>query len=78
MENINWMLLVNHAQRELCNENIDWNSKDAVMKAVQQNGMNLQYASEKLRNNKNITLAAIRQDGAALEYASEKLRNNKK
>ena len=68
MENIDWMLLANHAQRELCNENIDWNSKDEVMKAVQQNGMNLQYASEKLRGDKDIVFSAVKSDGMALEF----------
>lgn len=77
MENINWTLLTNHAQRELCKENIDWNNKDAVIKSVQQNGLTLEYASKGLQDDEDIVIAAVQQNGLALAYASKELRNDR-
>lgn len=45
--------------------------------AIKQNGLNLEFASEKLKNNKDVVLAAVAQNGWAFEFASEKLKNDK-
>jgi hypothetical protein len=47
------------------------------MKAVMQDGMALQYASETLRDHKDIVLAAIMNTDAPLAYASERLKKDK-
>ena len=39
---------------------------------------NLQYASDRLKNNKEIILYTINKDGTALRFASEKLKDNRK
>lgn len=41
-----------------------------VLAAVKQDGLYLQYASERLKKNKEIVLAAVRENGNALQYAS--------
>ena len=58
-------------------ENIDWNNKNVVLEVVKQNGLALQFASEKLQDDKNVVLEAVKQDGRALRFASEKLCNDK-
>ena len=58
-------------------ENIDWNNKNVVLEAVKQNGLALQFASEKLQDDKNVVLEAVKQNGWALQFASEELRNDK-
>ena len=59
-------------------ENIDWNNKNVVLEVVKQNGLALQFASEKLQDDKNVVLEAIKQDGGALRFAPEELRDDKK
>ncbi len=44
--------------------------------AVSQDGLMLQFASEKLRDNCEVVLTAVRQNGRALEFASERLKND--
>ena len=39
--------------------------------------MELEYASEELRNNKEVVLEAVKKNGSALEYASERLQADK-
>ncbi len=58
-------------------ENIDWNNKNVVLEAVKQNGLALQFASEKLQDDKNVVLEAVKQYGRALRFASENLRDDK-
>ena len=58
-------------------ENIDWNNKNVVLEVVKQNGLALQFASEKLQDDKNVVLEAVKQNGWALAYASENLRDDK-
>ena len=56
---------------------IDYNSKQEVLAAVNQNGWALSHASEELRNDKEVVLTAVKQDGWALEYVSTELKNDK-
>ena len=50
--------------------------KKKVLAAVKQDGWELQYACDDLRNNPEVVLAAVIQDYLALQYASADLRNN--
>jgi hypothetical protein len=49
----------------MINEN---STKEQVLKAVKQDGLYLQYASEELRGDKEVVLAAVKQNGRVLEY----------
>lgn len=42
---------------------IDPNNKKVVIKAILQGKIDLQHASEKLRNDKDVVIAAVQQDG---------------
>ena len=53
------------------------NNYNEVLKKVKENGLNLQYASEELKNNKEIVLEAVKQNGWALEFVSQELRKDK-
>jgi CxxC motif-containing protein len=55
-----------------------YSSRDKVLKAVKDVGLNLEYASEELKADKKIVMAAVKQDGRSLEYASKELRADKK
>ena len=46
-----------------------------VKAAVSQEGFQLKYASDRLRNNEDVVVAAVSDCGFALEYASDRLRN---
>ena len=56
---------------------MDWNNKNDALKAVKQNGLALEYASDELKNDKEVVLAAVKQYGRALEYASDRLKDDK-
>jgi hypothetical protein len=45
--------------------------------AVQQNGLALLYASEKLQSDKEVVLAAIKQNRQAIRYISKQLETDK-
>jgi len=47
--------------------------KDKALKAVKDNGVLLEYASARLRDNDQIVSEAVKQDECALEYASPRL-----
>eukprot|EP00971_Amphidinium_carterae_P029826 586818-Amphidinium_carterae.3 len=52
-----------------------WRSdREVVLTAVQQNGHDLQYATEALRADREIVLAAVQQVGFALRHATEALK----
>lgn len=51
--------------------------KEVVLAAVQQDGLALKYASDKLRNDKDIVLAAVQKDPKAIRFASYELRKKK-
>ncbi len=57
----------------------DWNDKDFVMQKVKEDGINLEYASEELRNDRELVLTAVSQDVGifVLRYVSEELRNDR-
>ena len=52
------------------------NDKTVVCKAVKQNGLALQFASDKLKNDKTIVCKAVQQNGLALQFASVELKND--
>ena len=54
------------------------NNKEAVLIAVRQNGLALQFASKRLKNDKEVVLQAVKQNGLALYYASDNLINKLK
>ncbi|CAK8985930.1 unnamed protein product [Durusdinium trenchii] len=51
--------------------------RSSWLKKVQQRGLQLEEASEHLRNNKKIVRAAVEEDGRALQFASKELRSDK-
>lgn len=56
---------------------IDENStREEVLEAVKQDGLDLGYASKELQNDKEVVLKAIAEDEEALEYASNELKKN--
>lgn len=57
-------------------KNIDWNDKEVVLAALNQNGRALEYAPNDLQNDKDVVLTAVNQDGTSLKYASDKLQND--
>lgn len=54
-----------------------WDDEDIVNTAVQNEGLVLQYASDRLKNNKSIVLNAVRKTGIALQFASANLKADK-
>jgi len=50
--------------------------KDGALYAVNADGENLKYISEKLRDDKEVVLEAVRNNGMALRYASLRLRDD--
>ena len=49
-----------------------------MLATVTDDGLSLQYASERLRDNEEVVLAAVNDVGSALQYASERLRDSEK
>jgi CxxC motif-containing protein len=47
-----------------------------VLIAVQKDGLSLQFASDRLKDDKAIVLTAVNQNGRSLEYASDRLKDN--
>ena len=68
---LNWLNLLS----DECKQYID--DFDIILAAVKQNGLELQYASDDMKNNQDIVLAAVRQNYKALEFASYSLRGNR-
>ena len=50
----------------------DWNDKEQVLKAVSEDGLLLENASDELRADREIVLPAVQEDGKALQHASAK------
>ena len=50
-------------------------NKQIVLAAVTQNGLALEYASDKLKSDQEIVTAAIQQNSEALKFASKNLQN---
>ena len=50
--------------------------KNKALIAVKQDGLALEYASDRLRDNPEIVKIAVKQDGFALEYASDRLQGD--
>ena len=49
---------------------MEWDNKEVVLKAVNEDGSALQFASEHLKNDKEVVLTAVKDYGLALKYAS--------
>jgi len=52
--------------------------KEAVLIAVQKNGLNLRYASAQLKDDEEVVFFAIKEHIQALEFASHRLKGNKR
>jgi hypothetical protein len=55
-------------------------SKDTELfqRAVQKNGLLLEFASSEIQDNDQVVLSAVMESGTAIQYASERLRSTKK
>ena len=62
--------------RENLPEIAHWADAKVVHRAVRQNGLPLQYASEALRSNREVVLSAVRNYPLALRHASKALRSD--
>ena len=51
--------------------------KEFVLKAVQEKGKLLEFASERLQNDKEVVIEALKQDGEAAEFISDELKDDK-
>lgn len=47
-----------------------------LIEIVEQDGMALQYASERLQNDPDVVMTAVKQNGRAIQWASDRLKNN--
>ena len=48
-----------------------------ALRAVEDDGMALEYASEELKGDREVVMAAVKQTGWALQYASKELKGDK-
>ena len=56
---------------------LEGNDKVCMLEVVKNNGMELKYVSENLKNDKDVVLEAVKNNGEALQDASNELRNDK-
>lgn len=54
----------------------DYDDREIVLAAVQEDGRALEFVDERFKDDREIVLAAVQQNGWALEYASERLRDD--
>ena len=66
-----------YAQQKQGGFGMPFADRDAVLKAVEQDGRTLKYAAKPFKDDQDIVLAAVDQHGAALEYAAESLKADK-
>ena len=52
------------------------NDKNRMLKVIEDDGYNLKFASESLKDDEDIVKASIKQEGIFIEFASERLRDN--
>ena len=57
---------------------MDWNNKEAVLRAVSKIGYDLGSASQQLKADRDVVLIAVSSTGYALEFASPELRADRK
>ena len=62
--------------KHINNFGTDWTNKNDVLKAVRNDGLNLQFADYGLRDDFDVVLMAVKKDGSAIQYASRQLRDN--
>jgi hypothetical protein len=53
-----------------------YTTKKQALEAIAKDPMNLQYASDKLKNNRAVVLEAVKKNPAALQYASNRLQGD--
>ena len=51
-----------------------YTTKKQALEAIAKNPMNLQYASDELKNNRAVVVEAVKKDPTALRYASDRLK----
>ena len=51
-------------------------SPEIQQEFVKNNGLNLQYAHDDLKNNEDVVLEAVKQNGDALQFASSRFQPN--
>jgi hypothetical protein len=54
----------------------NWNDKEFVLKRVKKVSRDLEFASDRLKDNEEVVLAAVQENGRALLYASDRLKDN--
>lgn len=82
-QNKSSMRFVNYNKRNLLNDSYKYfgsytgyDTKSIVLKAIEKDGLLLQYASDKLINDKQLVLVAVKNDGMALQFASRNLQDD--
>ncbi len=53
------------------------NNKEIIIKLVEINGLNLEYASKEIKQNRDVVLSAVKTDGRALWYAGNQFKKDK-
>lgn len=54
-----------------------YRTKKSALKAVKKNGLELAFASDKLKANREVVLEAVKAYGNALKFTTERLQNYK-
>jgi len=54
------------------------NNYNTALEAVKQNGLNLKYITNKLKNDEDIVIEAVKQNGLSLKFAPNVFKQNKK
>ena len=52
------------------------NDREFIEKAIEEDGLLLDGASDELKDDKDLVMKAVTKDGGALEFASIRLKNN--
>ena len=55
---------------------MDWDNKEEVLLYLKQNGMRLEFATKKIKNDREAVLTACESNGLALAFSSFRLQNN--
>ena len=63
--------------KELGYKDLSSKDKEVVMKAIENRGISLSFASTELRKDPNFVLAAIKKKGVALRYADPSIKSNR-
>ena len=55
---------------------MDWNDKEELIKALQENGWLLEYVPEELKKDKEVVMAAVSNNSRALNHAIKELQDD--